>query len=146
MLVEKLLPAARKRLVTIRDDASLIDVAKLLQPGTDLIVVCDPRGRLAGVITKTDVVAEIGRCRADNCDIQASSVMTRDVVVCHPDDWVEEVWSTMKQRGLKNIPITDSDSRPLGVLNVKDALEVLLEEVESEDLLLREYVMNIGYQ
>jgi hypothetical protein len=32
------------------------------------------------------------------------------------------------------------------VLNVKDALEVLLEEVESEDLLLREYVMNIGYQ
>lgn len=72
--------------------------------------------------------------------------MTRDVVVCHPDDWVEEVWSTMKQRGLKNIPITDSDSRPLGVLNVKDALEVLLEEVESEDLLLREYVMNIGYQ
>ena len=51
----------------------------------------------------------------------------------------------MKERGLKNVPITDQDSRPVGVLNARDALQALLEEVENEELLLRDYVMCVGY-
>lgn len=53
MFVEGVLPAARERLVTIADDAPLIDAAKLLRSGTDLVVVCSSEGLLAGVITKT---------------------------------------------------------------------------------------------
>ncbi|MDQ6702105.1 MAG: histidine kinase [Pseudomonadota bacterium] len=56
-----------------------------------------------------------------------------------------DVWSILKERGLKNIPVADQDSRPIGVLNARDALEILLEEVEYEELLLREYVMCVGY-
>ena len=44
MLVERLLPIARERLVTIADDASLIQAAHLLRSGIDLVVVCDPAG------------------------------------------------------------------------------------------------------
>jgi len=51
----------------------------------------------------------------------------------------------MKNRGLKNIPINDQDSRPVGVLNARDALQALLEEVENEESLLRDYVMGIGF-
>ncbi len=51
----------------------------------------------------------------------------------------------MKERGLKNIPVVGQDSRPIGVLNARDALEVLLQEVEYEELMLREYVMCVGY-
>ena len=41
MFVEELLPEARERLVTITDDASLIEVAKLLQEGAELVIVCN---------------------------------------------------------------------------------------------------------
>ena len=51
----------------------------------------------------------------------------------------------MKERGLKNIPVTDQDFRPVGVLNARDVLKVLLKEVENEETLLRDYVMGIGY-
>ena len=44
MLVGKLMPAARARLVMIADDAPLIKAAKLLRAGTDLVVVCGPEG------------------------------------------------------------------------------------------------------
>ena len=141
MLVKNLLPAARERLVTIVDDAPLIQAAKLLRTGTDLVVVCGSAGLLVGVITKTDVVSQISHCQGASCITAASLVMTRDVVVCQPGDWLREVWSTMKERGLKNIPITDQDSRSVGVLNARDALQVLLEEVENEESLLRDYVM-----
>ena len=59
--------------------------------------------------------------------------MTRTVVLCRPGDRLHEVWSVMKERRLKNIPIVDQDVRPLGVLNARDALEALLEEVEYEE-------------
>jgi signal-transduction protein with cAMP-binding, CBS, and nucleotidyltransferase domain len=145
MLVESLLPAARERLVTIADEAPLIQAAELLRTGTDLVVVCGSAGLLAGVITKTDVVSQISHCQGASCITATSLVMTRDVVVCRPGDWLHEVWSKMKERGLKNVPITDQDSRPMGLLNARDALQGLLQEVENEESLLRDYVMGFGY-
>ena len=145
MLVERLLPGARERLVTVTSDAPLIEAARLLRVGTDIVIVCDPAGTLAGVITKTDVVAQISHCQGASCVTPASLVMTRSVVVCRPGDWLNEVWSIMNQRGLKNIPVTDAETRPLGVLSSRDTLQVLLDETESEESLLRDYVMSIGY-
>jgi predicted transcriptional regulator len=145
MLVERLLPAARERLTTIADNAPLIEAARLLRAGADLVVVCDSAGFLAGVITKTDVVSQISECQGSSCTAAASSVMTRDVVLCRPGDWLQDVWSRMKERGLKNVPVMDQESRPLGVLNARDALQALLEEVQDEESLLRDYVMGVGY-
>ncbi|MGH7115881.1 MAG: CBS domain-containing protein [Stellaceae bacterium] len=146
MFVERMLPAARKRLVTIGDDAPLIDAARLLgDRHADLVVVCSSNELLAGVITNTDVVRQISHCQGSGCTTAASNVMTQTVILCHPSDLLHDVWSIMKDRGLKNIPVVGHDSRPIGVLNARDVLEVLLEEVEYEEVLLREYVMCVGY-
>ena len=145
MLIKSLLPAAREKLITIADDAPLIQAATLLCSGTDLVVVCGPAGLLAGVITKTDVVRQISQCHGAICMTAASLVMTRDVVFCHPGDWLNEVWSKMKERRLKNVPIADQDSRPVGVLNARDALQLLLKQSVNEESLLRDYVMGVGY-
>lgn len=146
MFIDGLLPAARKRLVTLVDNAQVIEAAKLLgDAGTDILVVCGSDGLLAGVITKTDVVGQISQCQGCSCTTAVSSVMTQDVVVCRLGDRVDAAWSSMKDRGLKNIPITDHESRPVGVLNARDALQALLQEVENEESFLRDYVMTVGY-
>ena len=146
MLVERMLSAAGTRLYTIADDAPLMDAAALLgEIDTDLLVVRSG-GQLAGVITKTDIVRQIGCCNGAGCTTAAAAVMTRAVIVCRPDDRLQDVWSVMKDRRVKNIPIVDWEAKPLGVLNARDTLEVLLEEVEYEEVLLREYVMCIGYR
>ena len=146
MLVNRLLSEARKRLVTIADGAPLIEVARLLRAGTDIVVVCDASGVLTGVVTKTDVVGRISQCQGASCVTAASLVMTQDVLTCHPGDWLHDIRSTMKSRELKNIPVIDERSRPIGVLNARDALQALLKEVENEESLLRDYVMCIGYR
>lgn len=123
----------------------MIEAAKLLRAGTDLVVVCDSAGFLAGVITKTDVVGQVSRCQGASCMTAASLVMARNVLLCRAGDRLRDVWAQMKERSLKNIPVVDQDSRPLGVLNARDALQVLLEEVQDEEALLRDYVMSVGY-
>ena len=142
--VDRILPAGRKRLITIRDEATLMDAAKLLrEPDVDLVVVCNADERMVGVISKTDVVRQMSQGRES--EHAASAVMTRTVVSFRPDDLLHDVWTTMKHRRLKNVPILDQDSRPIGVLNARDVLEALLEDVEHEETLLRDYVMRIGH-
>ena len=145
MYVERLLPAAREKLVTIADDAPLTEAANFLREETDLAIVRGPAGLVAGVITKTDVVGQMSRCQGANCTMAASLAMTRDVVVCRPSELLQDVWKRMRDRKLKNIPILDEDSRPMGVLHARDILQVLLEESEDEESMLRDYVMGIGY-
>lgn len=145
MFVERLLPTARSRLVTLADDAPLAEAAKLLGTGTDFVVVCSSAGLFAGVITRTDIVGQISRCQGAGCMTAVSSVMTRDVVLCRPGDLLHDVWVRMKERSLKNIPVADQNLRPLGVLNARDILQVLLKESEDEEAMLRDYVMGVGY-
>ncbi len=146
IIVEELLAKARERLVTVANDAGLIEVAKLLQAGADLVIVCDSAGLLAGVITKTDIVAQIGQCLGANCIGSAALVMTRDVVLCEPKNLLSEVLTRMKARDLKHVPIVDEKSRPLGLLHARDILQVLLSDSEREDAMLRDYVMGVGYR
>lgn len=147
MLVEQLLAATRERLVTIRDDAPLTEAARHLHgTNTNLVVVCGLDGVMVGVITKTDVVGQIGRCQGVRCTVAASAVMTRDVISCHPHVPLKDVWDRMRKRGLKHIPVLDEGMRPIGVLDARQTVQALLEEVGSEEEFLRDYVMGVGYR
>lgn len=125
----------------------MIDAARLLNgPQFNLVVVCNDTGKMAGIISKTDVVSHISHCTGCSCTMAAAQVMTTEVAFCRPGDWVNDVWSVIKERGLKNVPVVDQNSVPVGVLNARDVLQVLLEEVEYEEQLLRDYVMCVGYR
>jgi len=140
------LPVASKRLVTLSAAAPLVEAARLLteQP-THLIVVCNLEGLMQGVVTKSDVVRQISHCQGCSCTISVSEVMSRDVIVCHPEQRLHEAWTLMKDNGLTQIPIVDHRPMPLGLLYANEALEVLLKNVEQSELQLRDYVMGIGY-
>lgn len=147
MFVETMADAARGRLVVVAHDAPLIEAARLFGTrNTDLVVVCGPHGKLSGVITKTDVVRQMSCCQGANCTMVVSAIMTADVVSCRPTDQVSDIWTIMRQRSLKNIPVTDMSFVPIGTLNARDALQMLLTEVKQEESLLRDYVMGFGYR
>jgi len=52
----------------------------------------------------------------------------------------------MAKRGFVHIPVVDEHSKPLGVVNARDALRALLTAEKYEASLLRDYVMGIGYR
>ena len=109
------------------------------KPHTDLIVVCD-HGDMVGVLTKTDIVGQIGRCMGSGCTARVDSIMTRDVTYCRADDVLLEVWSVMRERGVQRVPILDQARRLLGIIYAREALQALLSESEDEDELLRDYI------
>lgn len=146
MFVSGMLETAREKLVTVTDTVELVEVAKLLVSGTDLVMVCDTEGVLRGVITKTDVVRRFSVSQDATSTYPVSTVMTRDVALCRGADTLRDVAKLMKERHLKNIPVVDEDKHPIGVLTTRAVLRVLLGEVEHEEAELIDYVKGIGYR
>lgn len=144
--VKTIMHAAHEGLVTIGSDAKLIDVAKLLTSGIDIVVVCDSAGTLEGVITKTDVVKKISICEGTTCMCPISSAMTKNVALCQVSDCLKDVSELMRGRHLKNIPVVDINNRPIGILTAREILRSLLSDVEYDETLLLDYVKGIGYR
>lgn len=146
MFVENIPKAAHGKLVTIGDDCELIEAAKLLTSGTDLVVVCNSEGIARGVVTKTDIVNQMSVCTGAACHCPVSTVMTSAIVVCRGQDLLQDVSERMKARRLKNIPLVDGQNRPLGVLTARTVLSVLLGDLALEEAQLVDYVKGVGYR
>ena len=146
-LVLHILEAARKRLAVLSREASLFDAAEILaNPNTPLAVVCDIDGTAAGVITRSNVVKVLATARADACGLNAAALMATPMLSCRLGDPLKRVWEIMNSRYLRSVPILDDVVRPLGVVYARDVARALLDEATHEEILLRDYVMGVGYQ
>jgi len=101
---------------------------------------------MVGVLTKTDIVRQIRQCVGSGCIARVDTIMTREVVSCQADESLQDIWSIMKSRGLQRIPVLDEARKPAGIIYARDALQCLLSGVESDEGLLRDYVMGVGYK
>jgi len=147
LLVKNILEAARKRLAVLSREASLFDAARILENrDTPLVVVCDSDGIAVGVISTSHVVKVLATAGADALGFNAGAIMTKPLLSCHVDEELQQVWSVMSSRTLPCAPLLDEDGRAQGVVHARDVAIALLDEVNYEELLLRNYVMGVGYQ
>jgi len=145
--VKDVLEAARKRLAVLSQEASLFDAARILENrDTPLVVVCDGDGIALGVISTSHVVKALATAGVDALGLNAGAIMTKPILSCHVDEELQQVWAVMNSRTLPCAPILDDDGRAQGVVHARDVAIALLDEVNYEELLLRNYVMGVGYQ
>ena len=144
MLVEQLLSRACERLAVVDAAASIRDAAEMMvEPHTDLVIVCKD-GIAIGVVTKTDIVMQISR--SADLDGPVETVMTCDIATCRSSDPLADVWQMMKARGFHRIPVVDEARVPLGIVYARDALQCLLQEVETDDERVRDFIFGVGYR
>jgi len=147
ILVKHVLESARKRLAVLSVDASLFEVARVLtNRDTPLIVVCDGDGIALGVISSGHVLNVLATERIAALDFNAGAIMTKPLLSCHVDEYLQEVWAVMNSRTLPCAPILDDEGRVQGILHARDVAVALIDEVNYDEVLLRDYVMGVGYQ
>ena len=145
MRIDRLSHVTGARLAVIATDATLrIAAFALSNPHIGLVVVCDETGAVAGVVSKSDLIRHL--TLGATAETPVVTQMTRDVVSCRPEDDLYITWRIMAARNLQNIPVIDMDSKPLGILDIRDALKVLFEHEEYQERLLSNYVAGVGYQ
>jgi predicted transcriptional regulator len=97
-----------------------------------------------GIVSKSDIVRHL--THAGVADALVANLMSRNIVCCGPENDLHDTWQRMAAQRLQNMPVLDSDSRPLGVLDLRDALKALFEQEEYQERLLSNYVAGLGYQ
>jgi len=146
-LVQHILEDAKRRLVVLRLDASVRDIARALaNPLTPLVVVCDSVGVALGVVSSADIVNALSRDGSEAFNANAAALMTQPIHSCDAGQTLESIWSSMGAGRHRCIPVLDKAGRPMGVVHARDVARALLDEVTHEELLLRDYVLGIGYQ
>lgn len=86
------------------------------------LVVMDPRGRLAGILTDRDLALAIGEITAGPARITVDHVMTRDVHTCRPDDSLHAAIAEMARRKVRRLPVVDSDGDVKGMISIDDVV------------------------
>jgi CBS domain-containing protein len=146
-LVQHILETARGRLAVLNREASICEAAAILaNPNTPLVVVCDGEGVVVGVISRGDVVQVLATAGANAPCLCADEIMTKTVLSYPVDETLQRVWDGLHARSLRCAPILDAAGRPQGIVHARDVATALLDEVNNEELLLRDYVLGIGYQ
>lgn len=145
MIIADLTEATRRRFRALSQESSVQTAANAFSDArVGLVVVCDEADRALGVVSKSDLVRHLAG--AGRIDMPVAGVMTRSVFSASPGDDLRTAWELMVARRLQNLPLLDADRRPLGTLDIRDALEAILAfEREQEDQLVN-YIAGKGYR
>ena len=103
-------------------------------------------GAAIGVVTKKDIVTEICQCEKFDLGAPVETVMTREVTHCLASDPLADVWKTMKARDIQSMPVLGENRIPVGIVYARDALQCLLQEVETDEELVRDFISGVGYR
>lgn len=146
-LVQHIIEDAQRRLAVLGLGASITDIAKVLaNPDTPLVVVCDSEGVALGVVSRADIVNALSRCGSEAINANAAALMIQPIHSCRAEQTLQSIWLSMGAGDHRCVPVLDEAGRPQGVVHARDVARALLDEVTNEEVLLRDYVLGIGYQ
>lgn len=144
MRIERLNTMTSARLMVIDVNATLETAAlSLSNPGIGLAVVSGENGKATGVLSKSDLIRHL---MDREPDASVVTLMSRNIVSCDPDDELLAAWQIMVAQRLQNMPVLGADSKPLGVLDIRDAMKVLFEQEQLQEHMLADYITGLGYR
>jgi len=113
---------------TVRWDASLRETAAVMtrtegRPGAASVL--DKQGKLVGIFTDGDLRRLVQQGEMD-FSRPVSSVMGKSPRTVSPDDLAQTAAELMRTTEVDQLPVVDSDGRPVGLLDVQDLLAARL--------------------
>ncbi len=140
MLIGQILAGKGRDVVTMRPDATIPEVAKLLKAKRiGAVVVTEADGGLCGIISERDLARGLADHGADLLRMHVSDLMTREVSTCAPDDGIDRLMQQMTEGRFRHLPVVE-DGRMIGIISIGDVVKHRLQELEHEAHMLHDYI------
>jgi CBS domain-containing protein len=130
---ERLRVLSRRQPVTVPPGTSLAECLRAIQrTGTgDSVFVCEPSGRLVGVLTERDIFARIVVGHVDLAQ-PVETLMTTEPRTLDLEGTIRDAIELMQTGRYRNVPIVDEDRRLVGVVRQVDIIKYLAESFPEE--------------
>jgi CBS domain-containing protein len=140
MRIDGILRTKGHQVIAVAPHALLVDAAELLhEHRIGALVVTDRSDQLIGIVSERDIIATIATHGQDALDMQVEQVMSRDVVVCSPNDTVEQLMTVMTQRRFRHLPVVEN-GKLTGIVSIGDVVKRRISEISDEADALHGYL------
>ncbi|RDH80216.1 CBS domain-containing protein [Mycolicibacterium moriokaense] len=102
------------------------------------MVVVSPDG-VVGIVSERDVVRNLHEHGGDLLRKPVSEIMTTMVATCSPTDTVDHLTGLMTTKRVRHIPVIEN-GRLVGIVSIGDIVKQRMEELESEQRALQDYI------
>jgi CBS domain-containing protein len=132
---------ARSDVFAIREDLTVHDAARYLRERQVRAVgVLDAHGRLAGVVSQSDIsdkVAAENKCPAW---MRVGEIMSTGLVTVTPDRSLHDCLRLMEQNGIYHLLVVDATGAYRGMLSVTDLVTVIASDEKARADMLEAFV------
>ncbi len=120
--------------VVVPRGETVVDAAKRMRMGHvgDVIVVEQRNGSRVpvGILTDRDIVLSIVASDPDHLSfLTVDDAMSSDLVTTREDVDVSDALRTMRERGIRRLPVVDAFGALVGIVSTDDLLRFLADEV-----------------
>ena len=95
------------------------------------VVVVDPAGGIAGIVSERDVVRAMVGDVAAVVSMTAKDIMTAKVRTCSPTDSEAELMQMMTESRIRHLPVV-ANGRVTGMVSIGDVVKLRIESMEAE--------------
>jgi CBS domain-containing protein len=139
--VEDILKSKGRVVKTVRPDETALDLAEKLRADRIGAVIVTADGiTISGIISERDLAYGLAVHASKLPTVTVDRLMTRGVVVCSPEDTIDEVTKVMTQQRIRHLPVK-SGNRLVGIISIGDVMKHRLMEVQLEADVLRDYAI-----
>lgn len=120
--------------VTVDREMPIIDCAKSMHDEhVGSLVVVDMKGGRkvpVGMLTDRDIAIEVVAFGVAADALTAGDIMSGNPAIAQEGDDLLAVLATMRERGVRRLPVVDADGALAGIVSADNLWEVLAEEVD----------------
>jgi len=107
------------------------------------VVVVNPSGGIAGIVSERDVVRAMVGNAAAVVNKTASDIMTSKVRTCTPNDSEAELMQMMTDGRIRHLPVI-ANGRVAGMVSIGDVVKLRIESMEAEADQMKTYIASAG--
>ena len=137
-LAEKL---TERELITVNEnDQLLYAINKLVKYNIGAIPVINNNKKLVGIISERDIVKALSNYKnKDYSILLVNQLMTKTVISCEKEVLSDKLMELMTINKIRHIPIVENNA-PIGIVSIGDVVNRLIEKVQYENKMLKDFV------
>ena len=130
---------------SVSPQASVFDALKLMaEKNLGAVMVVDENNQMIGIFTERDYARKIVLKGKTSLETPINEIMTSEMVTISPDQTLEECMNLMTKWHIRHLPILEK-GRLIGMVSMRDVVEVLLSMKEGTIASLENYILGEGY-
>ncbi|MBK1697974.1 CBS domain-containing protein [Rhodovibrio salinarum] len=121
----------KAELRAVGSESTVADAARMMRDHQIGAVLVSDGGRLSGILSERDVTYRTVAAGLDPNGTSVAEVMTRDVIIGHPESRAVNGLQLMAENRIRHLPIVDG-GRIVGIVSLRDFLADELAQVQDE--------------